>query len=284
MGQGLKIALLGDKGMLGSEFANSFGHRGARFQAFNRDNFDLSGSTGTIAKQLMGFDLVLNCIAYTAVDRAESEWELAEAVNATFPSKLATASSLNGFKLIHFSTDYVFDGESPAPYRTEDKRSPQNAYGRSKLLGEDLIQASEANYAIFRTSWLYGQFGNCFPKTISRLAQTKNEVAVVNDQHGQPTWTRDVVDLVATYAQTSCQERIVHATSSGSATWFDFAQEICRSMGSEYEPKVTATTSDVFPTAAIRPQYSVLSHEDSQLKPIGDWAARWQKASALVLA
>jgi len=270
--------------MLGSEFANSFEHLGTRFQAFNRDNFDLSGSTGTIAKQLMGFDLVLNCIAYTAVDRAESEWELAEAVNATFPSKLATASSLNGFKLIHFSTDYVFDGESSTPYRTSDKRSPQNAYGRSKLLGENLIQESEANYAIFRTSWLYGQFGSCFPKTISRLAQTKNEVTVVNDQHGQPTWTRDVVDLVATYFQTSCQERVVHATSSGSATWFDFAREVTRSMGAEHERKVVATTSDRFPLKAQRPKYSVLSHEDSQLPPIGEWAARWQIASNRVLA
>jgi dTDP-4-dehydrorhamnose reductase len=280
----LKIALLGNKGMLGSEFANSFERQGTRFQSFNRDNFDLLGSTGDVADALADFDLVLNCIAYTAVDCAESEWELAEAVNAIFPSKLAKASSLTGFKLIHFSTDYVFDSQSREPYRTNDRRTPQNAYGRSKLLGEDLIQDSEANFAIFRTSWLYGQFGNCFPKTIARLARTKNEVVVVNDQHGQPTWTRDVVDLVAAYAKTNSQERIVHATSSGSATWFDFAREICRSMGSEYEHKVTATTSDSFPTAAKRPQYSVLSHEDSQLQPIGDWSARWQQASALVLA
>ncbi len=270
--------------MLGAEFASTFKRQETQFQSFNRDNFDPLGTTGDIASALADFDLVLNCIAFTAVDRAESQWELAKAINAIFPSQLAKASSINGFKLIHFSTDYVFDGESRAPYRTTDTRTPQNAYGRSKLLGEELIQDSEANFAIFRTSWLYGQFGNCFPKTIARLARTKNQVAVVNDQYGQPTWTRDVVDLVATYTKSNCQERIVHATSSGSATWFDFAREICRSMGSEYELKVTATTSASFHTAAKRPQYSVLSHEDSKLQPIGDWSARWQQASSLILA
>lgn len=279
----MKIALLGNKGLLGSEFQAYFENNKQPVSLFNRSNFDISAPLRSLEVSLRGFDVVINCIAYTAVDRAESEVDLALTANATLPEKLAQISAKNGFKLVHFSTDYVFDGKSPRAYRTHDSRNPQNAYGRTKSLGEELIEATEADYGIFRTSWLYGQFGNCFPKTISRLLTSNEVVRVVRDQIGQPTWTSDVVNLTLNHIRAGLPEKIVHATAAGQTSWFDFARKVAIRLGSNLESRIAPTTSTSFVTSAQRPAYSVLSHEDSQLNCIQDWASRWEIASSQVL-
>ena len=279
----MKVALLGNKGLLGSEFQSHFDRCLQPVSTFNRSNFDISAPLEVLEDTLANFDVVINCIAYTAVDRAETELDLALLANANLPANLAKLSARIGFKLVHFSTDYVFDGESSKGYRTNDPRNPQNAYGRSKSLGEEFIQSSSATYTIFRTSWLYGKYGNCFPKTICRLLTSKQEVQVVNDQIGQPTWTSDVVNLVLKHIRLGMPEKNVHATASGGTSWFDFAGEIGLVMGPNYQSRLYPTTSAAFPTAAKRPAFSVLSHEDTQLDSIGDWASRWRFASSDVM-
>lgn len=250
---------------------------------FNRSNFDISTPIGDLECVLGEFDVVINCIAYTAVDRAESELDLALLANTTLPARLAKLSASTGFKLVHFSTDYVFDGTSSSAYRISDSINPKNVYGLSKAKGEEAIQTTAENYAIFRTSWLYGEYGNCFPKTISRLVHSRNEIRVVNDQFGQPTWTSDVVDLVLNHIESGMPEKIVHATASGKTSWFEFAREVCRTLGADLDSRIFPSTSATYATAAKRPAFSVLSHSDTRLPSIGDWASRWKSASSQVL-
>ena len=279
----MKIALLGNKGLLGSQFQAHFGARMQPVSLFNRSNFDISTPVRDLESVLGKFDVVINCIAYTAVDRAESELDLALMANKTLPATLAKLSTQNGFKLVHFSTDYVFDGSASSAYRINDSINPQNAYGLSKAQGEEAIQAIADNYTIFRTSWLYGEFGDCFPKTISRLVRSRNEIRVVNDQFGQPTWTSDVVDLVLNHIESGMPENIVHATAAGKTSWFDFALEVCRTLGADLDSRIVPSTTASYPTAAQRPAFSVLSHTDTRLASIGDWASRWKCASSQVL-
>ncbi len=279
----MKIALLGNRGLLGSEFQTFFENSQQAVTLFNRSNFDITAPLSDLDSALGKFDVVINCIAYTAVDLAESEFDLAMLANATLPSNLAKLSAQKGFNLVHFSTDYVFDGHASKPYRTQDAKNPQGAYGRSKSMGEDLIDASTPNYSIFRTSWLYGKYGNCFPKTIDRLLTSKQEVRVVDDQVGQPTWTSDVVGLVLNHIQAGLPEKIVHATAAGQTSWFDFTREIGLHLGVDDDSRIVPTTTAFFPTAAHRPAFSVLSHEDSRISCIGDWASRWSSAASEVL-
>jgi dTDP-4-dehydrorhamnose reductase len=221
--------------------------------------------------------VIINAIGYTAVDRAEAEPELANKVNGEYAGKLAAVSKTVGAKFLHISTDYVFDGASDAPYRTDSITNPEGAYGRSKLLGEKLVQASGANYTIFRTSWLYGAHGRCFPKVMHEKAAKQEILRVVNDQFGQPTWTKDLADQVLAFAKLTVSPPIVHAVASGKTSWFDFAKEVV----GDYH--VEAVSTDEFITAAKRPKFSVLDNSSNLVNPIGDWRDRWQIAKSAVL-
>ena len=273
----MRFAVIGNRGMFGSEMMLVLADRGHEVLGLNRETLNLDDSIESIARQLESFDVVVNAVAYTAVDKAESEIELANLVNGDYAGKLARASKIVGAKFLHLSTDYVFDGNSEIPYKTNAIPKPQGAYGRSKLLGEKLVEESGANYTIFRTAWLYGAHGRCFPKVMHQKAFQGDTLRVVNDQFGQPTWTKDLAEQILSYAELEKSPAIVHSVSSGRASWFDFATEIV----GEYQ--IELVSSSEFVTAAKRPTYSVLDNSSSLVTPIGDWKDRWLVAKDNVL-
>jgi dTDP-4-dehydrorhamnose reductase len=273
----MRFAVIGNRGMFGSEMMLVLADRGYEVLGLNRETLNLDDSIESIARQLENFDAVVNAVAYTAVDKAESEIELVNLVNGDYAGKLARASKMVGAKFLHLSTDYVFDGNSEIPYATDAIPNPQGAYGRSKLLGEKLVEESGSNYTIFRTAWLYGAHGRCFPKVMHEKASQGELLRVVNDQFGQPTWTRDLAEQVLSYAQLNNAPAIVHSVSSGKASWFDFATEVV----GDYP--IESVSSREFVTAAKRPTYSVLDNSSNLVTPIGDWKERWLAAKGGVL-
>jgi dTDP-4-dehydrorhamnose reductase len=273
----MRFAVIGNRGMFGSEMMLVLADRGYEVLGLNRETLNLDDSIESIARQLENFDAVVNAVAYTAVDKAESEIELVNLVNGDYAGKLARASKMVGAKFLHLSTDYVFDGNSEIPYATDAIPNPQGAYGRSKLLGEKLVEESGSNYTIFRTAWLYGAHGRCFPKVMHEKASQGELLRVVNDQFGQPTWTRDLAEQVLSYAQLNNAPAIVHSVSSGKASWFDFATEVV----GDYP--IESVSSREFVTAAKRPTYSVLDNSSNLVTPIGDCKERWLAAKGGVL-
>jgi dTDP-4-dehydrorhamnose reductase len=277
--------VIGSHGLLGKELTQLLRERGQEVVGFDRFKLNLEHiAFEDIVETFHCIDVIVNVAAYTAVDKAESESALANVINGVAPGKLAQAAAAVNSRFIHVSTDYVFSGRSTIPYKTDDKVDPQTEYGRSKALGELQVAESGADYSIIRTAWLYGAGGRCFPKTMATLIQSKGIARVVNDQHGQPTWTRDLAELVLACAELESMPRIVHGVSSGVATWADFAGEVALSLGLDPDEVIESVKSDEFPTAAIRPKCSVLDNSSSLLKPIGDWRERWRVASAEVLA
>ena len=273
----MRFAVIGNRGMFGSEMTLLLADKGHDVLGFNRETLNLDDSVESIASGLEGFDAVVNAVAYTAVDKAESEIELANRINGDYAGKLAAASTIVGAKFLHVSTDYVFDGNSEIQYAVDAIPNPQGAYGRSKLLGEKLVQESGANYTIFRTAWLYGANGRCFPKVMHAKAMQGDALRVVNDQFGQPTWTRDLAEQILSYSQLDNAPAIVHCVSSGKASWFDFATAVV----GDYP--IEPVSSDEFVTAAKRPKYSVLDNTSDLVTPIADWKDRWLVAKDEVL-
>jgi dTDP-4-dehydrorhamnose reductase len=201
-------------------------------------------------------DWIVLAAAYTDVDGCESNRELAFAVNRDGAANVARAAKQFGARLLAIGTDYVFDGKNSIPYENDHPRAPRSVYGRSKAEGEERIQEILPEACIARTSWLFGVGGKCFPDTILKLAATRAELDVVNDQRGSPTYS---VDLAGTVIQLCRQktEGIVHATNSGECSWYEFAREIASHSG--LTTVIRPTTSDKFVRPAERPQYSVLS-------------------------
>jgi len=271
------FAVIGDRGMFGAEMVELLTSQTGEVTGFNRDSMDLAASLDELAQQLQNFEVIINAVAYTAVDKAESELELANLVNGEYAGKLSQVAKTLGAKFMHISTDYVFDGSATSPYSTSAETKPQSAYGSSKLLGETLISESGANYTIFRTAWLYGRHGRCFPKVMFEKASKKEPLRVVNDQFGQPTWTKDLAQQVLAFAELNDAPEIAHAVSSGKTTWFEFAQEIV----GDYP--IDPVSSSEFVTAAKRPSYSVLENSSNQVTPIGHWRERWSLARSNVL-
>lgn len=278
----MRFAVIGCQGLLGSELIDYLLDQGQVVAGFDRLRLDITGDG--LQTKLEGFDVVVNAAAFTDVDAAETESFEANAVNAVAAGKLAQVSELIGAKFIQISTDYVFKGHGETPYSTSQKADPQTEYGRSKALGESLVAASGAEYSIIRTAWLYGSGGKCFPKTIANAVERQGKVRVVNDQHGQPTWTRDLSELILDCAKLDEMPRIVHGVSSGAATWAEFAGEVARSMGLDPIAVVEPVSSVEYPTTAVRPKWSVLDNTSDLLKPIGDWRERWRIAAGEVLA
>ena len=206
-----------------------------------------------------GIHCCVNCAAYTAVDRAEDEPELAEKINAEAPKVLADCCLRHHALLIHISTDYVFDGNGARPYREDDATGPTSVYGRTKLHGEKAIQESGCNYCIVRTAWLYSATGKNFMKTMLQLAKTHDHINVVCDQQGTPTWTGDLalaLMAIINYDKRNTLHEVFHFTDEGVATWDAFATAILEIAGSPC--KVIPITTDQYPTKATRPAYSVL--------------------------
>ena len=214
-------------------------------------------------------DFIVNCAAYTNVDKAESEEDKAEILNAIAVKNLATVSVNYKITLIHISTDYVFDGTKKTPYTEGDSINPKTAYGRTKLKGEQLITDSY-KYNIIRTSWLYSVFGNNFVKTMIRLGREKEKINVVNDQIGSPTNAADLAAAILLIIQNSIEDSnyfqngIYHFSNEGSCSWYDFAKEIMNYAG--LNCKVNPVSSKEFPTPAERPEFSLM--DKSKIKDV----------------
>jgi dTDP-4-dehydrorhamnose reductase len=277
--------VIGCGGLLGTELTGVLVEKGHESVGFDRSNFDLSTlKTIDLTKQLEGFDVVVNAAAFTDVDSAETKALEAIQINAISAGKLARAASVLGARFLQISTDYVFKGASTRPYLISDQTDPQTQYGRSKAMGELLVSESGADYSIIRTAWLYGAGGECFPKTIANAIERNGFARVVNDQHGQPTWTRDLGELILACAELDSTPQIVHGVSSGIATWAEFAEEVASFLGLDPDEVVESVSSAEYATAAVRPKWSILDNSSDLLKPIGDWRERWRVAAAEVLA
>lgn len=216
-------------------------------------------------------DAVIHCAAYTAVDDAESEVEAAFHTNADGTANMAQASREAGAKLLYLSTDYVFDGESSAPYREDSPVGPQSIYGRSKLAGEQAVQALLEEAFIIRTSWVYGPHGNNFVKTMLRLGYEGRDIKVVDDQVGSPTYTYDLAETILQLIRTDCYG-VYHASNAGSCSWYEFAEAVFALGG--IEAQLQPCTTSEYPQAAKRPRYSVMSQEAlaaAGIAPLRPW-------------
>lgn len=258
-----KILVTGSKGQLGSEI---------RFLESNFSDFELHytdvaelditslEAINSYIENVFKPDYIINCAAYTAVDKAEDEPELAALINKDASANLAKACQANNITLVHVSTDYVFDGKQHLPYIETDAYSPNSVYGRTKQAGEEAIIASECEFFIFRTSWLYSTFGNNFVKTIQRLAKDREQLSVLFDQVGSPTYARDlaqaILDVITQRINGNRNSGIYHFSNEGVCSWFDFAQQIVKL--SNINCHILAIRSEEFPQKANRPFYSVM--------------------------
>lgn len=276
--------VIGAGGMLGTDLMDRLTSAGADVAGLRRADLDVTDAEAA-HRALVGAAVVVNCAAWTAVDDAEAHEADAFAVNATGAANLARAAHAAGARFVHVSTDYVFDGEATQPYAEDAPVAPRSAYGRTKAAGEWAVRAEASDHLVVRTAWLYGAHGGCFPKTMARLAGERDQLAVVDDQVGQPTWTRDLADLIVRLVEADAPAGTYHGTASGRTSWFGFTQRIVAAAG--HTTGVEPTTSDKFPRPAPRPAYSVLGHDAlhaAGVAPIGDWADRWDAAAGEVLA
>ena len=265
----MRILLTGRTGQVGWELERSLSPHGQVF-AFDHASLDLADPDQIVARvREVKPGLIVNAAAYTAVDRAESEPQLTMQINGAAPGILAEEAKRLGALLVHYSTDYVFDGAKPAPYLETDSPNPINVYGRSKLEGERAIQASGCRHLILRTSWIYGMRGNNFLLTILRLAREHPELRVVDDQIGAPTWCRDLATATAQLANETAAgkaEGLYHLTAAGATSWCGFAREILRVSGSH--TPIRAISAREYAAPAKRPANSLLSSATI--------AARWK--------
>jgi dTDP-4-dehydrorhamnose reductase len=275
-----RYLITGAAGMLGRDLQAALAGRDVT--ALDRTELDITDRAAVLAATA-GFDVIINAAAYTKVDDAETNEDAAYAINATGPHNLALAASATGAKLVQISTDYVFDGSATAPYAEDTALHPISAYGRTKAAGEAFVLAEHpAGSYIVRTAWLYGAHGPNFPKTMLKLAATRDTLSVVDDQVGQPTWTADLAAQLVTLLDSGAPAGIYHGTNSGVTSWFGFAQAVFTATGLDPD-RVTPTDSSQFVRPAPRPAYSVLGHDawtKAGLPPMRNWQTALAAANA----
>jgi dTDP-4-dehydrorhamnose reductase len=278
----LRILLLGRNGQLGHQLERALAPA-YELIATDRTELDLSNldSIGPAIERARP-EVIVNAAAYTAVDQAESEPEVAMGINADAPAVLAEEAKRRGALLVHYSTDYVFDGEKGSPYAEEDAPNPLSAYGRSKLEGERRVVASGCRHLILRTGWVYESRGRNFLLTILRLARERDELRVVGDQVGSPTAARELAAATARlFGMSEPPAGTFHIAAAGQCSWFEFAREILALSGNT-RTRLTQITTAEYPTAARRPRYSVLSCEKLR-RACGIALPHWRETLARVL-
>lgn len=275
--------VIGSNGQLGTDLVELLSKAGIPVVGMDLPAIDITNPSSVHAAFAKAQPtVVVNAAAYTAVDAAETDEVTAFSVNSEGPSVLAKA--LRDFpdaKLVHVSTDYVFDGSATVPYPEDAPTSPASAYGRTKAAGEEAVLNTlpKRGYVV-RTAWLYSAHGPNFVKTMLGLAEKHDTLKVVNDQIGQPTWSRDLAAQIISLVHAQAPAGVYHGTSSGQTTWFSFTQAIFELAGLD-PARVEPTTTDNFPRPAPRPSYSVLGHDKWTavgLAPIRDWHQALQEA------
>ena len=287
----MRILLTGKNGQVGSEL-NKILTQFGEVIATGRNEMNLADPSQIqrVVQQIKP-ELIINAGAYTAVDKAESDQELAKAVNAVAPKILAEEAKNNDALLIHYSTDYTYNGEmNHRPYLESDLPSPNSVYGKTKLQGDQAIEKSGVSHLIFRTGWVYSKRGGSFLRTILKLAKEKNELRVVNDQTGTPTWCRSIAEATCKSIKNILKKRegslsknaasmsgVYHMTCQGETNWHRFAQTILELSCPDNMPKLLAISTKEYPTPAIRPTYSVLSNSKLK-KKFGIELPHWEQA------
>ena len=283
----MKILVTGANGMLAKEVKEKFAE-GNEIIATDVAELDITNE-----KAVMDYvmktkpEYIINCAAYTAVDKAEENYELADKINGDGPTNLAKAAKSAGAKLVHISTDYVFGGDLDVSkdYKEDDPKAPVTVYGKTKLHGEEGIEANMDEYYIFRTAWLYGVGGNNFVKTMTKLGSTRDEINVVSDQHGSPTYAKDLTEIIYQAIDKKIPYGVYNATNEGYTTWYDFTKEILAEQG--ISCKVNPVTTEEYiemmkVTQAKRPCNSQMSKE--KLKKYGINVPDWKDGLKRYLA
>lgn len=282
----MNVLLTGSNGQLGRCFQDRL-PAGWQVWATDTAELDITDYSKVLAavKEYQP-DAIVNAAAYTAVDKAESEPELAALVNKTGPENLARAAKEVGARLVHVSTDYVFDGTATVPYVETDKTNPLGVYGQTKLDGEIAVSTVLPDAIIIRTAWVFSEYGNNFVKTMLRLAKDRDELSIVSDQRGCPTYAGDIAQAIIDLLEKEAEAGIYHYCGDNEVAWSDFADAIFSSVKKQgmlaNAPVVNAISTDQYPTPAKRPSYSTLNN--NKIIQIGITPSDWLKAISLVLS
>ncbi|MDR1517584.1 MAG: dTDP-4-dehydrorhamnose reductase [Dysgonamonadaceae bacterium] len=267
----INVLVTGGYGQLGNELKlrSEQTNSAFRFIFTDADTLDITDRQQVEAfVEQHSIRYIVNCAAYTAVDKAESDEELCYKINCTGPENLAVAATKNGCRLIHVSTDYVFDGEGTKPYRESDATNPQSVYGRTKLQGEQAILKAAPDAVIVRTAWLYSTFGKNFVKTMLQLMHDRPDLNIVADQRGTPTYAADLAEMIVHIMEEAERQEwkpgVYHFTNQGETTWFGFAEKI-KAMAKMDSCTLRPVNTAEYKTAAKRPAYSVLDKTKIEL-------------------
>lgn len=269
------ILLTGGNGQLGTELRHLLDEKGVEYVSTDAKKMDITDAQATMDYITnLKPTVIYHCAAYTAVDKAEDEGKaLDEKINVDGTRNVALAAKEVGATLVYISTDYVFDGKlKDGEYAVDAPINPLNEYGRTKALGEKAVQEIMDDYYIIRTSWVFGKYGHNFVFTMQKLAETRDELTIVNDQFGRPTWTRTLAEFMYFVIDQNAPFGIYHLSNDNACSWYEFAKEILK----DTDVKVSPVTSEQFPQKATRPQYSVM--DLSKAKALGFHIPTWQEA------
>ncbi|MDZ5583327.1 dTDP-4-dehydrorhamnose reductase [Enterococcus cecorum] len=275
------ILLTGGNGQLGTELRHLLDEKGVEYVSTDAKKMDITDAQATMDYITnLKPTVIYHCAAYTAVDKAEDEGKaLDEKINVDGTRNVALAAKEVGATLVYISTDYVFDGKlKDGEYAVDAPINPLNEYGRTKALGEKAVQEIMDDYYIIRTSWVFGKYGHNFVFTMQKLAETRDELTIVNDQFGRPTWTRTLAEFMYFVIDQKAPFGIYHLSNDNACSWYEFAKEILK----DTDVKVSPVTSEQFPQKATRPQYSVM--DLSKAKALGFHIPTWQEALQGMLA
>ncbi|GKW13274.1 NAD(P)-dependent oxidoreductase [Pectobacterium carotovorum subsp. carotovorum] len=281
----MKILLTGANGQLGRCFQDRL-PVGWKILATDSSELDIT-DLAHVEQAVKDFqpDAIVNAAAYTAVDKAESEPELAEKINTTGPENLAVVASKQGIRLVHVSTDYVFDGNATEPYNEDSATNPLSVYGKTKLAGEQAVTQAAPEAIIVRTAWVFSEYGNNFVKTMLRLAKERDALSIVADQRGCPTYAGDLAQAIISLLEKNAKGGIYHYCGDEEVSWYEFAEEIFKfaerkSIAAKI-PTLKPITTEQYPTPAQRPVFSILSCE--KIKKMNIHLSGWKKSLEAII-